>query len=287
MRKVYLRIVRDDQQEFLADATYSGDADWGITAISGIDTAEFEVFTESRAVGDGDIVTGKRIKSREIEFTAIAKNSLLNAILRRAAIAFFNPKHTFKVYVTYQDVTLWINAELQAKSIPSEHIRNQQSVSISFFCADPYFKSVDEYGKDIASIENLWTFEELDDPDFGEPFDCYNFAKEVDITNDGDVETFCTIVITASSDVVNPVFYQGDAYIKINDTLHQNDILQIDVANRTIQKNGENIMVKIDRTSDFNSMQLSVGDNKISYDADDGALNMSVRVFFNKLYLGV
>lgn len=287
MTNVYLRIVRSDGKEFYADGKHDGSADWGITALSGIGIVEPEYFSENKAVGDGDIINGRRVKSRSINFSAIAKNSFMSKILRKAAISFFNPKYDFNVYVTYRGETKWITGVIDDIDIPSENLRNQQKVSIEFLCADPFFKSVDEFGADIAASTPMWTFEEIDDPDWGEPFDYYNFAKSIDISNDGDVETYCRIVIRATGDVTNPKFMHNNSYIRIIDTMVKNDVIEIDIVNRHILKNGKNILAKIDRTSDFAGMTFNVGDNTISFDADVGDTNMSVTLFYNKLYLGV
>ena len=287
MSNISIRIVRSDGKEFFADGRQSDPADWGITAISGISSASIENFTENKAVGDGDIVNGNRLQSREIEFTAIAKNRSMNTILRRYATSFFNPKYDYRIYVTYNGTTMWIDGIIQAVDIPSDHVRVQQSVTVNILCPDPPFHSMDEFGADIASISPLWTFEEIDDPDFGEPFDSYEFLQGVDITNNGDLETFCTVIIKANGSVTNPKFTSGSAYIRVLDTMEKGDVIEIDIAKRRITKNGENILAKIDRTSDFVNMAFAVGVNTVSFDADVGATLMSVRVYYNKLYLGV
>lgn len=287
MTNVYLRIVRSDGKEFYADGKRYGDADWGITKLSGIGIVESEYFTENKAVGDGDIVNGRRMKSRSISFDLVAKNVFMNKVLRKAAISFFNAKYDFNIYVTYQGETKWITGVLDVIDIPSNALREQQKVSGEFLCADPFFKSVDEFGADIASTTPLWTFEEIDDPDWGEPFDYYNFGQAIDVSNDGDVETYCRIVIRATGQVTNPKFMHNNAYIRIIDTMQPNDVVEIDIVNRSVTKNGENILAKIDRTSDFVGMTFEVGDNKVSYDADVGETAMSVTLFYNKLYLGV
>lgn len=287
MTNVYLRIVRSDGQEFIADGKLSGDADWGITQLDGIGIPESEYFTENKAIGDGDIINGRRIKSRTISFSFLAKNVKMNKILRRSAISFFNSKYDFSLYVTYQGETKWIDGVLDAISIPSDPLRNQQKVSGEFLCVDPLFKSVDTFGYDIAAITPMWTFEEIDDPDWGEPFDSYNFSKSVDITNDGDAEAYCRVVIRATGNVTNPKFIHGDAYIRIIDTMQSSDVIEIDIVNRRITKNGKNILAKIDRKSNFVDMAFPIGDNVVEYDADVGETKMSVTLFFNKLYMGV
>lgn len=54
-----------------------------------------------------------------------------------------------------------------------------------------------------------------------------------------------------------------------------------------IYKNGVNWIQHIDRSSTFTDMALPVGDSKIGFVADDGDTNMSVFIYFNKLYTGL
>ena len=50
--------------------------------------------------------------------------------------------------------------------------------------------------------------------------------------------------------------------------------------------NGENAMMKMDRTSDL-TFALTPGDNLLCYEAADGRSNMDVRLYYTPEYLGV
>ena len=105
---VIARIVRSDEAELVVDET-----DWGLTAIDGADAAKYELFTQKNGSGDGDTITGKRVAARDLELQAAVMNTSLNAELRRQAKRFFNPKYTYRVYLTYMGTTAWLEAELK------------------------------------------------------------------------------------------------------------------------------------------------------------------------------
>ena len=71
-------------------------------------------------------------------------------------------------------------------------------------------------------------------------------------------------------------------------TLAQGDTLTISTLPRQKQilLNGENAMMKMDRTSDL-TFALTPGDNLLCYEAADGRSNMDVRLYYTPEYLGV
>ena len=95
-----------------------------------------------------------------------------------------------------------------------------------------------------------------------------------------------TIVIEARGEVENPKVIQNDAYIRLLDKLASGDKVEIDLVENTIKKNGENCIRLVDRTSSFSGMVLGVGNNTISFGADNGDRNMNVVVYYNLRYLG-
>ena len=70
--------------------------------------------------------------------------------------------------------------------------------------------------------------------------------------------------------------------------LAQGDTLTISTLPRQKQilLNGENAMMKMDRTSDL-TFALTPGDNLLCYEAADGRSNMDVRLYYTPEYLGV
>ena len=77
------------------------------------------------------------------------------------------------------------------------------------------------------------------------------------------------------------------AYVRLLDTLLAGDSVTLAFDPPRVIKNGENILNRIDRTSNFSAMQMQPGINRIEFSADagDNALHCVVR--YNKQYLGV
>lgn len=288
--RVSIRIVRSDNSVFEMGRPESGRPTmFGVEAISGIEAPGYEIFTQNRGSGDGDIITGKRVKTRELKITASVYSPTSNERARAEAESFFNPKYSYKLYVTYHSRQRWISTELYSFHVKQKSVYEPLQIECIFLAAeDPYFNSVDEFGQDIAGIEPRFHFPYEDDPDTGFVVDVRLFADTVVVENSGDVATQCRFVLKASDTVINPKIIHGNSYIRILDTMERGDEYIIDLTSDCrIIKNGENYFRKIDKTSDFEGMAFTPGDNTIEYDADEGKLFLSVTPYYYKKYLGV
>lgn len=282
VKKVEMRFLRDDGLEFIL-----GNEDWGILSLEGADSLETEIYTESNAMGEGEFITGEQVKSREIIFVADTKRLSELSVKRQSAMAFFNRKRSFKVYLSYRGVTRWIEGRLAGFKCPTNNVFEAVEITGTLLCPEPYWKSVDEFGKDIANII----------PAFGFPYNALvgkqypvgysEFAKEVHIYNDGDAETQIRAVITAKDVVSVPALIKDDYGIYINVAMDTGDVIEIDFGERSVRMNGENIITKLQKKSSLTNMALNIGDNIVSYSADDGDANMAVNIYYNKRYQGV
>lgn len=282
-----VKFVRDDGKIFLLGGSYKDSADWGITEISGTDTLENVMSTAVPAVGDGEEITGERIPARNIDILASVKDRKKNVEERSKALAFFNPKRNFTLYAGKGGITRWAVARLERfqcrEAAPDRHV----SMSIALKCADPYFYSVDDYGKNIASVTGCFGFPFISPIGKGFRVGVYNYAKVVQIENSGDVDTYIKIIITADGVVENPKIMLNGAYVRLMDVLVAGDMVEIDMVRNTIRKNGVNCIGKADRRSSFTGMVLRPGGNEVSFDADNGDTEMKVVVYYNLRYLGV
>ena len=150
-----------------------------------------------------------------------------------------------------------------------------------------HMRGFDEFGKNIAAIQAMAGFPYLCNPEFGgAPTGLFEFSENVILNNDGDVDTYCKVVIKARGEVVNPKIIIGGKYVRIIDIMEDGDVITVDfTANPpTVQKNGVNFIGNTDKTSSFIGMELAVGDTEVSFDADDGTNLMEVQLFYNKLY---
>lgn len=281
--KSQVRIVRTDGKEFVF-----GGADWSLYKMEGLAAASYEIFSEKRGAGDGDIITGSRVAARTLKIKGRNRNTTDNAINRAEAVAFFNPKMDYKVYITYLGRTRWITAKVKSVNCPFRNIYTLQQIEVEMLCADPFLLSVDDFGRDIAEETGRWGWPYMDHPTYGLIVSTYLFDRMVHVNYDGDIPAAPMMSIRIENKVVNPKVIVNGAYVRILQTLESGDNIKIETApTPMVEINGENALNKVDRRSNFAGMRLQPGDNSIQFDADLGNNSMHVIVRYFKNYLGV
>lgn len=285
--KVEIRIVRDDSKEFLIDGI-----DWRIPSdgLSGFGSFDNDITMIDNAIGDGGIYGSSRMAQKDRTIVAKSRNPVINEILRKIALSFFNPKRTYKIYVTYMGVTRWCEGKIHKFDLSSGNIHSTMTLTVTFLFENPFFKSYDNFGKNIASVAGMCAFPYLCSATEGTPqgITCgiFNFAQKVIFENDGDVDAYCKAVISSKGEVLNPKLIINGSYVRVLDTMMEGDVIEIDFTKNppTVKKNGENFIGHCDRTSAFDGMALVVGDSEVSFDADDGSNLLNVSIYYNKLY---
>ena len=274
--------MRDDDKEFIIDG-----GDWKIPSdgLSGFGSLDNDITMNSNVFGDGSQKAGERLAEKDRTVLAQVSNKKLNKELRKSALDFFKFKHEYKMYITYMDTTRWCEGSLYKMQLSEGNVYKPVTLQFTILSELPYYKSVDNFGKDIAEII----------PMIGFPYICtsrgrvtgiYNFEKEVEVYNDGDVDTFCKAIFRANGDVTNPKLLINGKYVRIICDMVKDDVILLDFTQKRtkVTKNGVNILGKVDRASNLSEMQLLVGDNIIGYSADDGDSSMEVSIYYNKLY---
>lgn len=292
---VVARIVRSDGREFTI-----GDGEWRIVndGLENWANLSYNVYSTEIPSSDGAIVTSKRVSS--IDRTIIAECKSDNPNQSRAdAIQFFNPKYTYEVHMTYRGRTRWCSGEQLGFKASEGNMYRRPTITWTILCANPYLKSEDNFGQDIAEIVPMFAFpwySALPPKDKskaitneGAVVSAYKFARSIDITNDGDVSTGMRIIVRALGSVKNPSVRLGDGWIRLLTTLNPRDEVIFDVTSQPpiVTINGENAMHLVDRESSILNLRIDIGDTTLEYDADDGFQNLSVSVYWNKQYLGV
>lgn len=292
---VKARVVRSDGQEM----TF-GDGVWRIPndGLENWANLPYDVSSVEIPSYDGALVTSKRVSSVDRTVTAYCVKGDFKT-QRAKAIAFFNPKYTFQVHLTYMGRTRWCEGELYGFTASEGNIHQKPSVTFTILCPNPYLFSEGDFGKDIAAIAGKFGFPfmsflpksagSVEGTNVGFITSHHVFDKDVEISNDGDVPSGMRVVIRAKGDVVNPMVRIGECYVRMLLTMREGDEINLDASSRppTVKYNGQNAMHLVDRNSSILNMVIEVGDTTIEYDADDGDQSMSVAVFFNKQYLGV
>ena len=197
----------------------------------------------------------------------------------------------YKIYVTIGETTRWADGVLYRMAIPEPTDEDYKlNATMSFKFGDPFLKSEDNFGKNIASLTPMFAFPWLSRMDkqnvYGTAVGIYNFEREVHLYNDGSYEAYPTIKITFKGIVTNPEIRINDGFIRVLGTFNSDDEIVIDcsVSPMTVKNNGENILGKCDRESEFDNMNLQIGDNTLSFIAYSGSDDMNVFVYYYKPY---
>lgn len=286
--KVIVKIIRDDLKQFIIDNEY-----WHLPSQDGLENFGFfenELTLINNAVTDGAMIASHRMGTidRTIHFNN--KNPRKrNDVDRMEILGFFSANHTYKIYVTYLGVTRWCEGMILKMELPTQNINWRLDCVVTFLCNNPYMKSYDNFGKDIASVVPMVGFPYLSKIGTGKPSGYFAFDRFVVLNNDGDSEATFKAVFRANGTVTNPKLIINDYFVRVIDILHEGDEIEMDfnAMPPTIKKNGINWIGHCDRNSNFDKMRLGIGDTEVSFDADDGSNLLSVSIYYNKLYCGI
>ena len=255
--------------------------------LSGFGLANGQLSFVDNVMGDGGEIKNVRLTRVDRTVKAVYMDRMNNAQARSEFLKFFTLRKKYKVFISYMDREFWAEGVLY-KLQGSENLDDTDlmGMTMTFAFANPLWKSIDDFGKDIASIMPTCGFPWLCPLDGSVAVGVFNFEREVTLSNDGDVDVYPRVIITASGYCLNPVFKINDAQVKINDTMADGDVIVMDLGALPprIEKNGVNYFGHADKKSEFTKMFLVIGNNTISFDAENGSDNISVTVFYNKMY---
>ena len=270
--------------------------------IDGAGTLTREIYTEAKGIGHGAIVIGSRIPPRSM---LISSDTFVtdNGDLRDEVDEFFRyPEDEHKIIVSYKNKTRWIKGQIEVFDLPLGYVGAPQAFNLSVLCTDPLFRSMDEFGKDIANILPMWGwpfFSPMNPSDYNNPVasadpyvtkgnitGVYEFEQKAFLANDGDFPTFPRAVITTTAQTSHIILYVDEArLVIIEDTLNPSDTLEVDFGEETVFKNGVNINSKINRQSVFFSIPR--GGIDFRYAASKNVSAIHVTIYYNQLYKGV
>ena len=276
-------LVRSDGMKFAYGDIFNI-LSYGLT---GTGALSMEIFSEKKAQGDGNEITAKRATPRTIDIHAVCVHRSANRIARRVANKFFSPVYEYEFHIDYKGTRAWIPCHLEAFELPTENIHRPQILKVSLFCPDPFYLSEDSYGKNIAQVTGMIGFPYIDLPRIGFIASVFNFSQSVFIQNNGDVNTYPVIEITAKGEVENPEIQKDEYFVRVLDTMRNGDKIIIDFNTKRVTKNDENISNKLSKDSRLTRISFERGTNRISYAAAHGENVMNVFVYFNERYVGV
>jgi hypothetical protein len=200
---------------------------------------------------------------------------------------YFQTGQWCKIY--YENESLDVEIQGYVEIIESDLFQLGQVIQVSIICPQPFFEGVNEIYTSISSVIAGFKFPFAIESN-GVEFSYLHSTRDVNVFNEGDVETGVIVEITTRSEVVNPVIYSDKGgSIALNITMQEFDKITIDT--RSGQR-GVKLLRNSTETNILNCVQphpewftLRPADNVFSYTADVGVDFLEI-VFKHKTKYG-
>ena len=249
--------------------------DWFVvTNIDGLTKATENIASSTTPGMDGDRVNSTQTQPRGIVLDLQVKHGNIVEEAKRYILRTIKPKQRGTLQLTQGDRVIEIEGIVENIDMP--RFSDSVMMQVSLYCSEPYWHDAENVLVEISRIIDLHYFTDYEDdmlyfPADGIALGEYDVSMTRIYTNDGDVDCGMIIHIIALGDVTNPTISKADgSFVGVNDTMVAGDeiIINTNRGNKTISKNGVNILSKIKRGSTF--LQLAVGDNQFTINSDEG-----------------
>ena len=273
-------------------------ADIKIKELNGIESAEYINHTSSNACEDGEKVTGKKVGKRTIDILfGVDATPDDTVLIRRRLVKFFNPKYPTTLTINYCYSQGRIQCEIESFNFEEQATLWDTLIGgLTLICPDPYWQALDDFGKNIASTNAQFAWPLAfaktigEHNEIGKIFSYKEFSKQVVLSNDGDVETGIVIQFLAKKgEVKNPKIIKVSTgeFIEVFCDMKKDDVVEINTNKnkKSVTHNGNRISKDINKLSTY--FQLDVGDNIISYEAQENDTNLEVRLYYTPKSLGI
>lgn len=281
----YTLAIENEQGDTL---TLTGNSNYSLTSITGLNPPESTINTAVNANFDGSIYKSSRMNNRNIVINlAIEQPVETNRI---ALYSFFKSKKSCTVYYTNKSRDVSILGYVESFQIG--FFEQKETAQISVICPQPYFEDI-ESNYIVFTTDNAAFEFPFEIPEAGIEFSTLTLDAQNVITNTGDFETGLIIIFHAIGHVENPTIYNitTGALMKINIELEEGDIVTIDTTrgSKKITLNSDGTITNIFNDLDYTSswLTLEVGDNIIMYTADEYPQYLICNILYTTKYEGV
>ena len=242
-----------------------------LTNVDGMTGVANDIAASTTPSMDGDKINNIQTQPRGIVLDLRIKDCVSVEGAKRYILRSVKPKQKGKLVLNHAGRELSISGVVEAISMP--RFDQEITMQVTLYCSNPYWQDVENVLLEISRILNMHYFSldvgGLAFPVEGVVMGEYDTNMTRTYTNDGDAECGMIITIVALADVLNPAIYKPDgSYIGVNDSMVLGDeiIINTNRGEKSITKNGVNILSKIKPGSTF--LQLDTGDNELTINSD-------------------
>lgn len=252
------------ENEYQEQLKLNGNSAYIIGRITGLTPPKATVNTSKLATKDGSVFNSSMVNNRNIVFTIYPNENVETN--RVNLYRYFKVKRKIKIYFTTKLRTVWIDGYIE--TVDGDLFENPQALQISVICPDPYFKALETLNKDIEQTGT--EVANLSDEELGAVFEltATGAAGEITITNDTSGNSFVLATNLISGDKVTLNTRKGEKSIKL-------------------EREGTEINLINAIGTDTEWIQLTPGNNTISFAAESGQGNLTLSITIQPIYEGV
>lgn len=262
---------------------------YAIFEISGLHPPNAIISTDSLAIYDGEKFTSSKADKRTINIQfGITKNAETNRIALYKII-----KTKQYIRLNYKNNIRDIFIEGYVESMIIDYHAVPQLVTVSILCPRPYFNDATELISEMSALVKKFTFPFAIEKANKIPFGYIEDVSEINVINNGDIQTNMIIKIQSSGEVINPTIFNRETgdFFRLNFTMQTGDVITIDTnqgqKSVNLYRSGEDINIFNSISRDSTWLSLAPGDNIMIYDADNETRrNMLVRFLYRYQYEG-
>lgn len=262
---------------------------YAIFEISGLHPPNAIISTDSLAIYDGEKFTSSKADKRTINIQfGITKNAETNRISLYKVI-----KTKQYIRLNYKNSIRDIFIEGYVESMIIDYHAVPQLVTVSILCPQPYFNDATELISEMSALVKKFTFPFAIEKNNKIPFGYIEDVTEINVINNGDIQTNMIIKIQSSGEVINPTIFNRETgeFFRLNFIMQTGDVITIDTnqgqKSVNLYRSGEDINIFNSISRDSTWLSLAPGDNIMIYDADNETRrNMLVRFLYRYQYEG-
>ena len=282
------KLVLKDELGNSVDLTRS--REYSVLEIQGLNPPSATINTSKISQFDGEKFISSKMDMRPINISiAINVDAEKNRI---ALYKVIKTKQAINIYYENGERNIFVRGYVENFEI--DYFAMKQTASISILCPEPYLKNAEELISEISLIIGNFHFPFAITAEAPIPLSYCDDSLEINVLNVGDIQSGMTIEIRITGDVVNPVIYnrQTREFFGLDYTFKSGDVIYIETVkgNKSVQllRDSEYINIFNYISKDSRWLQLEIGDNVFTYEAeDDGTTFMEVRFRYRPLYEGV
>lgn len=260
-----------------------------VPPVSGLNPPSATLFMSKSPNGKGSKHNGSTLDERPVLITIkilgdIEKN-------RNALYEWIDTEQYIKI--RYRNGVKNVYIEGIVQDCPIDLFTDNEVVSLSVTCGDPYWKELQDIVTEISALLKQFIFPFAID-NYGEPFSTLRESNTTNVFNSG-AETGLKISVKAVKAIKNLMIYDANdttRILKINGTIPEDYTLEIDT-----ESSPKTIKAKTPEGKFVNYMRyvsgrptwftLRKGHNLFGYSAETGESEAEVTISFTNKYLGV